>query len=104
MSTTSAPRHAVALRTGLAALLALATALTAWRPDWIEAVGLGDPDGGSGMVEAAIVAVLGAVTVITATWAWRAWALMQSSKIDTTSRGKTKSVGQRDEGSGTAAA
>jgi hypothetical protein len=36
MSTTPAP-HAVALKTGLAALLALATALTAWRPDWIEA-------------------------------------------------------------------
>jgi len=30
MSTTPAP-HAVAIKTGLAALLALATALTAWR-------------------------------------------------------------------------
>jgi hypothetical protein len=79
MSTTAAPRHAVALKTGLAALLALTTALTAWRPDWIEALGFGDPDGGSGMVEAAIVVVLGAATVITATWAWRAWVRVTST-------------------------
>ena len=79
MSTTSAPRHAAALKTGLAALLALATTLIAWRPDWIEAVGLGDPDGGSGTVEAAIVVVLGAATVITATWAWREWARVMTT-------------------------
>jgi hypothetical protein len=74
MATTSAPRYAVALKTGLAALLAFTTALTAWRPDWIEAVGLGNPDGGSGALEAAILVVLGIATAIIATWAWRAWA------------------------------
>lgn len=42
-------RRTAALKTGLAALLALATTLIAWRPDWIEAVGLGDPAGGPGM-------------------------------------------------------
>jgi hypothetical protein len=73
MSTTATSRRTAALKTGLAAILALATTLIAWRPDWIEAVGLGDPDGGSGMVEAAIVLILGAVTVVTATWAWREW-------------------------------
>jgi len=78
MSTTPAPHHAVALKTGLAALLALATALTAWRPDWIEALGLGNPDGGSGALEAAILVVLGIATAITATWAWRAWARLMS--------------------------
>jgi hypothetical protein len=73
MSTTATSRRPAALKTGLAAILALATTLIAWRPDWIEAVGLGDPDGGSGMVEAAIVLILGAVTVVTATWAWQEW-------------------------------
>jgi hypothetical protein len=77
MSATPAP-HAVAVKTGLAALLALATALTAWRPDWIEALGLGNPDGGSGALEATILAVLGFATAITATWAWRAWARLMS--------------------------
>lgn len=33
MSSTATSRRTVALKTGLAALLALATALTAWRPD-----------------------------------------------------------------------
>src|SRR5690348_159792 len=61
MSTTPAP-HGVALKTGLAALLALATALTAWRPDWIEGLGLGNPDGGSGALEATILVVLGIAT------------------------------------------
>ena len=74
MSTTATSRRLAALKTGLAVLLALATTLIAWRPDWIEAVGLGDPDGGSGTVEAAIVLILGAATVITATWAWQEWA------------------------------
>ena len=74
MSSTATSHCTAALKTGLAALLALATTLIAWRPDWIEAVGLGDPDGGSGMVEAAIVLILGAATVITATWAWQGWA------------------------------
>ena len=78
MSTTPAP-HAVAVKTGLAALLALATALIAWRPDWIEALGLGNPDGGSGALEAAILAVLGTATAITATWAWRAWAQLMTT-------------------------
>ena len=73
MSTTATSRRTAALKTGLAAVLALATALIAWRPHWIEALGLGDPDGGSGMVEAAIVLILGAATVVTATWAWREW-------------------------------
>ena len=73
MSSTATSRRAAALKTGLAGLLALATALIAWRPDWIEAVGLGEPDGGSGMVEAAIVLILGAATVVTATWAWQEW-------------------------------
>jgi len=73
MSTTATSCRAAALKTALAAALALATTLIAWRPDWIEAVGLGDPDGGSGMVEAAIVLILGAATVVTATWAWREW-------------------------------
>jgi hypothetical protein len=77
MSTTPAP-HAVALKTGLAALLALATALTAWRPDWIEGLGLGNPDGGSGALEATILVVLGIATTITATWALRAWARLCS--------------------------
>jgi hypothetical protein len=79
MSSTATSRRTAALKTGLAALLALATTLIAWRPDWIEAVGLGDPDGGSGMVEAAIVVVLGAATVITATWAWQAWARVRTT-------------------------
>jgi len=73
MSSTATSRRTAALKTGLAGLLALATALIAWRPDWIEAVGLGNPDGGSGIVEAAIVLILGAVTVVTATWAWQEW-------------------------------
>jgi len=67
-----------ALKTGLAALLALATALTAWRPDWIEALGLGNPDGGSGALEATILVVLGAATAITAPWAWQEWARLMS--------------------------
>jgi hypothetical protein len=73
MSSTATSRRTAALKTGLAALLALATTLIAWRPDWIEAFGLGDPDGGSGMVEAVIVAALGAAAIVTATWAWRGW-------------------------------
>jgi len=73
MSSTATSRRTAALKTGLAALLALATTLIAWRPDWIEAVGLGDPDGGSGLVEVAIVLILGAATVATATWAWQEW-------------------------------
>ena len=73
MSATATARRTAALKTGLAATLALATTLIAWRPDWIEAVGLGDPDGGSGMVEAAIILILGAATVVTTTWAWREW-------------------------------
>src|SRR5262249_39834784 len=78
MSITPAPHYSVALKTGLAAVLALATALTAWRPDWIEALGLGNPDGGSGALELAILVVLGIATAITATWAWRAWARLMS--------------------------
>lgn len=73
MSSTVTSHRTAALKTGLAALLALATTLIVWRPDWIEALGLGDPDGGSGMVEMAIVLILGAATVVTATWAWRGW-------------------------------
>ena len=79
MSTTAITRRTAALKTGLAAVLALATALIAWRPDWIEALGLGDPDGGSGMVEAAIVLILGAATVATATWAWQEWARVMTT-------------------------
>ena len=79
MSTTATSHRAAALKTALAAALALATTLIAWRPDWIEAVGLGDPDGGSGMVEAAIVLILGAATVVTATWAWQGWARVMTT-------------------------
>jgi hypothetical protein len=78
MPTTATSRRTAALKTGLVALLALATALTAWRPDWIEALGLGNPDGGSGALEAAILVVLGIATAITAAWAWRAWARLMS--------------------------
>ena len=79
MYTTATSRRTAALKTGLAAVLALVTALTAWRPDWIEALGLGDPDAGSGMVEAAIVLILGAATVATATWAWQEWARVMTT-------------------------
>jgi hypothetical protein len=79
MSSTATSRRTAALKTGLAALLALAATLIGWRPDWIEAIGLGNPDGGSGMVEAAIVLILGAATVITAAWAWKGWVRVRST-------------------------
>jgi hypothetical protein len=50
----------------LAVLLGLATALTVWRPDWVEVLGLGDPDAGSGAVELLLVVVLAVATTATA--------------------------------------
>ena len=49
---------------GLAAILGMATILTAVWPDWIEGVFGFDPDGGNGSVEWLIVAVLAVVTVV----------------------------------------
>jgi hypothetical protein len=66
-------RRTAAVKTALAAGLALASALTLWRPDWIEALGIGDPDHGSGILETVIVLTLAAATVVTTTSAWRQW-------------------------------
>jgi hypothetical protein len=73
MSSTATSRRPAAMKTALATLVALAAVLTVWRPDWIEAVGLGDPDHGSGIVEAIIVLALAATTVLTTASAWREW-------------------------------
>lgn len=80
MSPITTWRRAATLKAALAALLALATVLTVWRPDWIEAVGLGDPDHGSGIVEAMIVLTLGAATVVTTASAWRQWVRAATTK------------------------
>lgn len=63
----------------LAGLLGLATLLTLWRPTWIEALGLGDPDHGSGLVEVTILLVLAAATLLTTASAWREWTRTSSA-------------------------
>lgn len=72
-SSTIPSRRAVALQAALATVLALATALTVWSPNWIEALGLGEPDHGSGAAERLLVLVLAAATTLTTVAAHNAW-------------------------------
>lgn len=77
MSTSASPttpsRRTAILRAALATMLALAAALTVWRPDWIEALGLGEPDHGSGAAERLLVLVLAVATTLTTVAAHNAW-------------------------------
>ena len=77
MSTSASPatpsRRTAALQAALAAVFALATALTVWHPNWIEALGLGEPDHGSGAAERVLVMVLAAATALTTVAAHRTW-------------------------------
>jgi len=77
MSTSASPttpsRRTAALQATLATVFALATALTVWHPNWIEALGLGEPDHGSGAAERVLVMVLAAATVLTTVAAHSTW-------------------------------
>lgn len=55
----------------LAAILGMATILTAGWPDWIEGLFGFDPDGGNGTTEWRIVAALAVATIAVATLARR---------------------------------
>jgi hypothetical protein len=55
----------------LAAILGMATILTAVWPDWIELLFGFDPDGGNGTIEWWIVVVLGVTTIAVAALARR---------------------------------
>jgi hypothetical protein len=55
----------------LAAVLGIATVLTAVWPDWIERLSGWDPDGGNGSLEWLIVVVLAVITVAVAALARR---------------------------------
>ena len=64
-------------RPGLRAVLGAVTLVVAagtlvW-PDWIEAIFHVDPDHGNGSLEAAIVVVLGLVSIVLLGSAWAGW-------------------------------
>ena len=61
----------VRVQTWLALALFVAAAITAAWPDWIEALGLGDPDHGNGSAEWAIVAVFAVAAVASGALATR---------------------------------
>jgi hypothetical protein len=77
MSTSASPttpsRRTAVLRAAFAVVLGLVTALAVWHPNWIEVLGLGDPDHGSGAVERLLVLVLAIATTLTTVAARRAW-------------------------------
>jgi hypothetical protein len=77
MSTSASPttpsRRTAVYRATLAAIFGLATALTIWHPNWIEVLGLGDPDHGSGAVERLLVLGLAVATTLTTVAAHSAW-------------------------------
>jgi hypothetical protein len=75
----STSRGVCAVQVACAALCALATAMTVWRPDWIEVLGLGDPDRGSGAAERLVVAVLAVATIVAAATARRTWARLAAA-------------------------
>ena len=77
MSTSASPTtpsHRTAiLQATLAGILGLVTVLTVWHPNWIEVLGLGDPDHGSGAVERLLVLALAVATTLTTVAARSAW-------------------------------
>lgn len=72
-------RRRLHLDTVLATLLGLAAVLTVWRPDWIEAVHIGDPDRGSGTLERLIVLLLAVSATLAAGSARRSRAVTASA-------------------------
>jgi len=67
------------VQTWLAVIFFAAAAITAVWPDWIEALGLGDPDHGNGTAEWGIVALFAVVAIASGTLAVRTHRRLQAA-------------------------